>query len=124
MNARTEALRRSSLDTPPSISAERAVLLTDFYRENDGRFSVPVMRARSFRHLCEKQRIHLGDGELIVGERGPAPKVVPTFPELTCHSAEDLRILSSRENELPRRPRGHRRLRAGGHPLLAGALPS
>ena len=97
MNARTEALRRSSLDTPPSISAERAVLLTDFYRENDGRFSVPVMRARSFLHLCEAKRIHLGDGELIVGERGPAPKVVPTFPELTCHSAEDLRILSSRE---------------------------
>ena len=34
--------------------------------------------------------------ELIVGERGPAPKVVPTFPELTCHSAEDLRILNNR----------------------------
>jgi trans-4-hydroxy-L-proline dehydratase len=33
---------------------------------------------------------------LIVGERGPRPKAVPTFPELTCHSAEDLRILNSR----------------------------
>ncbi len=97
MNPRTTALRRLSLDTPPSLSAERAVLLTDFYRTNEGRFSIPVMRARSFLHLCEKKEIYLGEGELIVGERGPAPKAVPTFPELTCHSVEDLRILDSRE---------------------------
>ncbi len=31
-----------------------------------------------------------------MGERGPAPKAVPTYPELTCHSLEDLRILNSR----------------------------
>jgi pyruvate formate-lyase/glycerol dehydratase family glycyl radical enzyme len=96
MNPRTEALRRRSLDTRPFLSAERALLLTRFFRENDGRWSVPVMRARSFLDLCEKKTIHLGEGELIVGERGPAPKAVPTFPELTCHSVEDLRILDSR----------------------------
>jgi pyruvate formate-lyase/glycerol dehydratase family glycyl radical enzyme len=96
MNLRTEALRRHSLDTRPSISAERALLVTRFYRDNAGRWSVPVMRARSFLDLCEKKTIHLGEGELIVGERGPAPKAVPTFPELTCHSVEDLRILDSR----------------------------
>ena len=96
MNPRTEALRRRSLDTPPSISAERALLLTRFYRENDGRWSIPVTRARSFLDLCEKKAIHLGEGEIVVGERGPAPKAVPTFPELTCHSVEDLRILDSR----------------------------
>jgi len=96
MNPRTEALRRHSLDTRPSISAERAVLLTRFYREHDGRWSVPVLRARAFLDLCEKKALHLGERELIVGERGPAPKAVPTFPELTCHSVEDLRILDSR----------------------------
>jgi formate C-acetyltransferase len=96
MNTRTEALRRRSLETAPSISAERALLLTEFYRENDGRWSVPVMRARAFLHLCENKTVYLGEGELIVGERGPAPKAVPTFPELTCHSLEDLRILDSR----------------------------
>ncbi len=96
MNARTEALRRCSLDARPSLSAERALLMTRFYRENDGRWSVPVMRARSFSDLCQKKQIYHGQGELIVGERGPAPKAVPTFPELTCHSLEDLRILDSR----------------------------
>jgi pyruvate formate-lyase/glycerol dehydratase family glycyl radical enzyme len=97
VNARTEALRRLSLETPPSLSAERALLLTAFYPENEGHHSVPVMRARSFLHLCREKEIYVGEGELIVGERGPAPKVVPTFPELTCHSVEDLRILDSRE---------------------------
>lgn len=96
MNDRTARLRRLSLDTPPAISAERAQLLTEFYQENEGRYSVPVMRARSFLHLCQRKTIYIGEDELIVGERGPRPKMVPTFPELTCHSLEDLRILNSR----------------------------
>jgi formate C-acetyltransferase len=96
MTPRTEALKSASLAARPTLSAERAMLLTAFYREHDGRHSVPVMRALAFQHLCEHQTIYLGDGELIVGERGPAPKRVPTFPELTCHSLEDLHILNDR----------------------------
>ncbi|MCL7959520.1 MAG: formate C-acetyltransferase/glycerol dehydratase family glycyl radical enzyme, partial [marine benthic group bacterium] len=96
MTDRTRRLRQESLDAVPSISAERALLLTAFYEENLGRLSTPVLRARAFLHLCEHKTLHHGDGELIVGERGPEPKAVPTFPELTCHSVEDLRILDSR----------------------------
>jgi pyruvate formate-lyase/glycerol dehydratase family glycyl radical enzyme len=96
MNDRTAKLRRQSLDTPPHISVERAVLLTEFYQANAGLYSVPVMRSQSFLHLCRHKTIYLGAGELIVGERGPEPKAVPTFPELTCHSVEDLKILNSR----------------------------
>src|SRR5574338_1480198 len=96
MTPRTETLRCRSLEAKPSISSERAVLMTAFYQAHEGRHSVPVMRALAFRHLCEHQTIYIGDRELIVGERGPAPKMVPTFPELTCHSLEDLRILDSR----------------------------
>ena len=96
MNERTSRLRRESLDTPPSISGERARLITEFYQANEGRYSAPVMRARAFLHLCKHKSIYIGPGELIIGERGPRPKAVPTFPELTCHSVEDLRILNSR----------------------------
>src|SRR6185369_15916252 len=96
MTERTQELRRKSLEARPSISAERAVLLTEFYRENEGKYSVPVMRALSFLHICRNKSIWLGEGELIVGERGPEPKAVSTYPELTCHSLEDLRILDSR----------------------------
>lgn len=96
MNDRIARLRRESFETEPSISIERALLETAFYRENYGKYSLPVLRAMVFKDLCEKKTLWLGDGELIVGERGPRPKCVPTFPELTCHSAEDLRVLNSR----------------------------
>ncbi len=95
-SARTLRLRRESLDAVPTISGERAAIITAFYKAEMGLHSTPVMRARSFYELCDKKTLWMGDGELIVGERGPAPKSVPTFPELTCHSAEDLRILDSR----------------------------
>lgn len=96
MNARTAILRQESLDASPRLSQERAVLLTEFYQANAGLYSIPVTRAKSFLHLCRHKTIYIGAGELIVGERGPAPKLVPTFPELTCHSVEDLEILNSR----------------------------
>lgn len=96
MTKRTAKLRRQSLESTPSISPERALLLTEFYQANHGRFSPPVLRARAFLHLCERKTIYLGEDELIVGERGPRPKACPTFPELTCHSIEDLEILNSR----------------------------
>jgi formate C-acetyltransferase len=95
-SARTERLRRESLDAVPSISGERAIITTAFYKANMGRHSTPVMRALNFYELCDKKTLWMGDGELIVGERGPHPKAVPTFPELTCHSADDMRILDSR----------------------------
>jgi pyruvate formate-lyase/glycerol dehydratase family glycyl radical enzyme len=96
MNERVAKLRQESLNAAPCISPERAELLTDFYQANEGKFSAPVMRAKAFYYLCEHKTIYLGEDELIVGERGPRPKAVPTYPELTCHSLDDLRILNSR----------------------------
>jgi formate C-acetyltransferase len=81
----------------PSISIERALLETEFYKENFGKYSTPVMRAMFFNYLCKKKIIYIGQDELIVGERGPEPKSVPTFPELTCHTGEDLKILNNRD---------------------------
>ena len=98
MTERVTVLRTRSFDAVPAISEERAMLMTAFYLENAGKAPVPITRAKAFRHLCEHKSIYLGDLELIVGERGPAPKVVPTYPELTCHSRQDLEILRDREN--------------------------
>jgi len=97
MNERVAKLRQASFEAEPSISTERAVWITRFYRENIGKHSAPVMRAKAFEYLSSNQSLYLGDGELIVGERGPGPKAVSTYPELTCHSEEDLRILGSRQ---------------------------
>jgi formate C-acetyltransferase len=55
-----------------------------------------MKRALAFQHLLEHKSIVIGDLELIVGERGPAPKATPTYPEITTHSLQDLDILDTR----------------------------
>lgn len=98
MNERVARLRRQSIDTKPSISAERAELMTAFYQSDvPMRESAPVCRAMAFKHLMENKTICINDGELIVGEKGPAPKATPTYPELCCHSLQDLQILNDRK---------------------------
>ena len=97
MNERIQKLRKLSVETNPTLSIERALHETAFYRENYGKLSVPVLRAANFLDFCKKKTIYMGEGELIVGERGPKPKSVPTFPELTCHSVDDLNVLNTRE---------------------------
>jgi pyruvate formate-lyase/glycerol dehydratase family glycyl radical enzyme len=98
MNERISKLREKSLNTKPYVSVERAKLITEFYeRENVGRFSVPVARALAFEHILRNKKIYVDKGELIVGERGPAPRATPTYPEICIHSLEDLNILDSRE---------------------------
>lgn len=97
MNERVQRLRKLSVDTEPSLSIERSLIETDFYKKNKGQYSIPVLRALNFLELCKRKTIYIGDDELIVGERGPKPKAVPTFPELNCHSVEDFEVLNSRE---------------------------
>ncbi len=99
MNDRIRRLRKLSVETEPSLSIERALHETAFYKENYGKYSMPVLRALNFLEHCKKKTIYLGEDELIVGERGPAPKAVPTFPELTCHSVEDFHVLNTREQQ-------------------------
>jgi len=97
MNERVKRLLQESMDAVPRVSAERARLLTEFYRSPASLgHSVPVTRALAFSYLLQNKSISIGDDELIVGERGPAPKATPTYPELCSHSADDLRLLDTR----------------------------
>lgn len=91
-------LREQSLNATETITAERAQLITRFYssREAQG-LSAPVLRARAFEYLLRNKAICINEGELIVGERGPAPKATPTYPEISLHSLQDLEILNNRE---------------------------
>jgi len=98
MNERVRKLREQTIRTKPYITPERAILITEFHKSDIAdQSSTPVKRALAFKHLLENKKIWIGKGELIVGERGPAPKAVPTYPEICCHSLEDLEILASRK---------------------------
>ncbi len=97
MTERVARLRQESLEARPTLSTERAELMTAFYAQGwEGRVSPPLVRAMAFAYLLEHKAIYIGEGELIVGEKGPAPKATPTYPELCCHSLQDLEILDSR----------------------------
>ena len=97
MNERVKRLHQQSIDTPTTLTIERALIETAFYKENYGKMPNCILRARNFYEICKKKTIYIGEDELIVGERGPLPKAVPTFPELTCHTVEDLHTLNDRE---------------------------
>jgi len=98
MNTRIKSLRQQSLDAVPRISLERAELITEFYKNGaaDG-LSVPVARATAFKYILENKKIWIGEGELIVGERGPEPKATPTYPEICTHTIQDFEILNNRK---------------------------
>ncbi len=98
MNPRIKNLREKSLQARPSLSAERALLITEFYRDRlDVSFAIPVQRAKSFEYILKNKSLYIDKDELIVGERGPQPKATPTYPEICLHSLDDLEIIHSRQ---------------------------
>lgn len=97
MNDRIKRLRNKSLEAVNCLSAERARLITRFYKSDKAeQVSVPVKRALAFEYILANKFICINTDELIVGERGPAPKATPTYPEICLHSMQDLEILDSR----------------------------
>ena len=70
--------------------------------------SAPMRRALAFQHLMEHKTICIGEGELIVGEKGPAPKATPTYPgallpQPARTSTSSTRARRSRSRSAPRR---------------------
>ena len=98
LSDRIKKLREQSLNAVNRISAERALLITEFYKSGVAAAEpVPVQRALSFKYILENKSICINEGELIVGERGPAPKATPTYPEICIHTLQDLQILNDRK---------------------------
>ena len=97
LSERIQKLRDQSENAIPKLSIERAKLLTDFYKSDlpKGK-SIPVQRAMALKYILENKKLVINDGELIVGERGNAPKSTPTYPEICTHTEQDFEILDSR----------------------------
>jgi formate C-acetyltransferase len=98
MRSRVERLRDRCLEASPAVCPERARLVTLFYSGEappEGT-PAPLVRAEAFRYLMERKSLCIGDDELIVGEKGRRPSAAPTYPELCCHTMDDLSTLDSR----------------------------
>lgn len=97
MNERIQKLRSQSLEAQPHLSIERAVLVTEAYEKYFGTVETPILRALTFKHIMENKTLCINDGELIVGEKGEQPQYAPSFPELCCHTIEDLEVMNQRD---------------------------
>ncbi|WMJ88183.1 trans-4-hydroxy-L-proline dehydratase [Anaerocolumna sp. MB42-C2] len=97
MNKRIQNLRKISMETPAHIDMERARLFTEAYKTYEGSVSIPELRALALKHYFSNKTLFIGEGELIVGEKGNGPQASPTFPELCCHTVEDLHVMNDRE---------------------------
>ena len=97
MNARIRSLREQSVTTQAHIDMERAKYFTETYRQYEGTVSVPELRALALKNYFSKKTLYIGEGELIVGEKGCDPQAAPTFPDLCCHTVEDLKVMNDRK---------------------------
>lgn len=97
MNERVQALRELSVNTQPHIDMERAKSETETYKKYEGQLSIPELRAQVLYDYFSTKTLYIGDGELIVGEKGDSPHGAPTFPELCCHTVEDMHVMNDRE---------------------------
>lgn len=97
MNARIKSLRKLSLETPAHIDLERALSETKTYKKYEGELSVPELRGQVLKDYFSTKTLYIGEGELIVGEKGDSPQAAPTFPELCCHTVEDMHVMNDRE---------------------------
>lgn len=97
MNDRVKRLRHQSETTQPYLDMERALIETETYLAHEGTVSTPELRGMVLRDYFAKKTISIEPGELIVGEKGRGPQAAPTFPELCCHTLEDMHNMNDRE---------------------------
>lgn len=97
MNERIRNLRKQSMEAPAHIYMERAKLMTEAYKQFEGSVSIPELRALALKYYFENKTLCINKGELIVGEKGDAPQSSPTFPELCCHTLEDMHVMNDRK---------------------------
>lgn len=66
----------------PEIEADRAVLLTESYRQTEDA-PIIIRRAKAFEHILKNIPIIIRDEELIVGSASKAPRGCQVFPEFS-----------------------------------------
>ena len=97
MSGRIARLRESFLAARPEVFAERAILLTEAYRDNS--MDPPeLQRAKALAHVLQNTDIRIRPGELIVGSKVPMAKGSPIYPEFNIQWLEqELETLAGRE---------------------------
>ena len=97
---RMAAFREVVLDEKPYIDAERAVLATQAYKENQNQPRVMV-RALMLQKILENMSIYIEDKSLIAGNQATKNKNAPIFPEYTMEFVmNELDLFEKRDGDV------------------------
>ena len=77
---RVQMMRERVINAQPTLSSERARIITESYREHEA-MPVHLKRAYALKDILEQMTIYIADGELIVGNHAEGIKYTPVFPE-------------------------------------------
>ena len=97
---RMNEYRESVLNKKPYICAERALLATEAYKENQHQTNV-MKRALMLKNILEKMSIYIEDETLIVGNQAASNKDAPIFPEYTMEFVlNELDLFEKRDGDV------------------------
>lgn len=97
---RMNEYRESVLNKKPYICAERALLATEAYKENQHQTNV-MKRALMLKNILEKMPIYIEDETLIVGNQAASNKDAPIFPEYTMEFVlNELDLFEKRDGDV------------------------
>ena len=85
---RIPALIEHLFEKMPQIESERAVLLTESYKQTEGQ-PINLRRAKAFAHILDGLPIVIRPLELVVGSNTRAPRSCQVFPEYSYRWLED-----------------------------------
>lgn len=97
---RMKAFREEVLSEKPYIDAERALLVTKAYKENQNQPRVMV-RALMLKEILEGMSIYIEDKTLLVGNQATKNKNAPIFPEYTMEFVlKELDLFEKRDGDV------------------------
>ena len=77
---RVQKVRQDLLDSFPAICPERALLITESYKQTEGEPYV-LRKAKALDATLSNMSIYIEDGQLIVGNQASSQRAAPIFPE-------------------------------------------
>lgn len=100
LTERMAAFREEVLDEKPYIDAERAVLVTEVYKENQNQPKV-MLRALMLKKILENQTIYIEDNTLLAGNQAGKNRNAPVFPEYTMKFIiDELDLFEKRDGDV------------------------
>ena len=100
LSRRMNEYRESVLNKKSYICAERALLVTEAYKEHQNQSSV-IKRAYMLKNILEKMSIYIEDETMIVGNQASSNKDAPIFPEYTLEFVlNELDLFEQRDGDV------------------------